>query len=57
MFEVDEFYGENQGLIIAEIELEAEDDYFERPLWLGAEVTGDQKYYNAMLIKKPFTKW
>lgn len=57
MFEVDEFYGENQGLIIAEIELEAEDDYFERPLWLGVEVTGDQKYYNAMLIKKPFTKW
>lgn len=56
-FEVDEFYGENRGLIIAEIELEAEDDDFEKPQWLGAEVTGDQKYYNAMLIKKPFTKW
>lgn len=56
-FEVDEFYGENRGLIIAEIELEGEDDEFEKPLWLGAEVTGDQKYYNAMLIKKPFTKW
>ncbi|HTN20468.1 MAG TPA: CYTH domain-containing protein [Pelobium sp.] len=57
MFEVDEFHGENQGLVIAEIELEDEDDYFEKPQWLGAEVTGDQKYYNAMLIKKPFSKW
>lgn len=56
-FEVDEFYGENEGLIVAEIELKNEDDHFEKPTWLGAEVTGDAKYYNAMLMKKPFTKW
>jgi adenylate cyclase len=56
-FEVDEFYGENQGLVIAEIELVNEDDHFEIPAWLGTEVTGDVKYYNTMLIKKPFTKW
>jgi adenylate cyclase len=56
-FEVDEFYGENQGLVIAEIELVKEDEPFERPAWLGKEVTGNVKYYNAMLIKEPFTKW
>lgn len=56
-FEVDEFYGENQGLVIAEIELVNENDHFEKPAWLGTEVTGDMKYYNAMLMKKPFTKW
>lgn len=56
-FEVDEFYGENQGLVIAEIELVNENDHFEKPAWLGTEVTGDVKYYNAMLMKKPFTKW
>ena len=56
-FEVDEFYGENQGLVVAEIELKNEDDHFEKPTWLGEEVTGDAKYYNAMLMKKPFTKW
>lgn len=56
-FEVDELYGENQGLVIAEIELLNEDDHFERPEWLGTEVTGDVKYYNAMLMKKPFAKW
>ena len=56
-FEVDEFYGENQGLVIAEIELVNEDDHFEIPAWLGKEVTGDVKYYNTMLMKKPFTKW
>ena len=56
-FEIDEFYGENQGLIVAEIELKNENDHFEKPDWLGAEVTGDAKYYNAMLMKKPFSKW
>lgn len=56
-FEVDEFYGENQGLVIAEIELVNENDHFEKPAWLGTEVTGDMKYYNAMLMKKPFTNW
>ena len=56
-FEVDEFYGENQGLIIAEIELESEDEVFEKPNWLGQEVTNDERYYNAYLSQKPFTTW
>ena len=56
-FEVDEFYGENQGLIVAEIELKSESDVFEKPEWLGEEVTGDKKYYNSMLMKNPYTKW
>jgi adenylate cyclase len=57
LFEVDEFYGENEGLVVAEIELGAEDESFEKPLWLGQEVTGDKRYYNAMLMKNPFKKW
>jgi adenylate cyclase len=56
-FEVDEFFGENKGLIIAEIELGSESDKFPKPDWLGEEVTGDLRYYNSMLIKNPFTKW
>ncbi|MBM4171189.1 MAG: CYTH domain-containing protein [Ignavibacteria bacterium] len=56
-FEVDEFYGENQGLILAEIELSSESETFEKPSWLGQEVTGDTKYYNSMLMKNPYTKW
>lgn len=56
-FEVDEFYGENQGLIIAEVELQTEQDVIQRPDWLGSEVTGEVKYYNAMLSKHPFSKW
>ncbi|MGE0089090.1 MAG: CYTH domain-containing protein [Bacteroidales bacterium] len=56
-FEVDEFYGENQGLVVAEIELKSESDVFEKPEWLGEEVTGDKKYYNSMLMKNPFSKW
>jgi len=56
-FEVDEFYGENQGLIIAEIELLDENDSFEKPQWLGQEITGDAKYYNSMLIRHPYTGW
>jgi len=57
VFEVDEFYGENQGLVVAEIELKSESDKFEKPQWLGEEVTGDVKYYNLMLMKKPYTQW
>ena len=57
MFEVDEFLGENKGLVIAEIELEHEDEYFEKPGWLGKEVTGQAKYYNAQLSIKPFDQW
>ena len=56
-FEVDEFYGENQGLIIAEVELESEDEIFEKPIWLGQEVTNDERYYNAYLSQKPFCYW
>lgn len=56
-FEVDEFYGDNQGLIVAEVELSAENEAFEKPEWLGEEVTGDARFYNSMLMKNPFTKW
>lgn len=54
-FEVDEFYGKNEGLTIAEIELTSEDEAFEKPSWLGREVTGDVNYYNSMLTKYPYT--
>ena len=56
-FEVDEFYGENLGLTVAEVELSAENELFEKPEWLGKEVTGDARYYNSMLMKNPYTKW
>lgn len=56
-FEIDEFYGDNQGLVVAEIELPTEDTHFEKPTWLGVEVTGDARYYNSMLMKNPYTKW
>ena len=57
IFEVDEFYGENEGLTLAEVELSSEEEIFEKPVWLGQEVTGDSKYYNSMLMKNPYTKW
>ncbi len=53
-FEVDVFSGENQGLIIAEVELTSENEFFEQPNWLGKEVTGDKKYYNSHLSEHPF---
>jgi adenylate cyclase len=56
-FEVDEFYGENVGLTLAEIELPSEDTSFEKPEWLGEEVTGDVRYFNSMLMKNPFKDW
>ena len=56
-FEVDEFYGDNEGLTVAEIELPSEDHPFEKPSWLGEEVTGDPRYYNSMLMKNPFKDW
>jgi adenylate cyclase len=56
-FEVDEFYGDNEGLTVAEIELSSESEDFEKPSWLGEEVTGDSRYYNSMLMKNPFSKW
>lgn len=56
-FEVDEFYGDNQGLVVAEVELSAENEPFERPPFLGREVTGDRRYYNSHLRQKPYTQW
>ena len=56
-WEVDEFRGENEGLIMAEIELGSEDETFERPCWLGEEVTGDRRYYNSYLSKFPYSTW
>lgn len=56
-FEVDEFYGDNDGLIVAEVELGSEDEAFIKPEWLGEEVTGDVRYYNSMLMKNPFKNW
>ncbi|NRD18731.1 CYTH domain-containing protein [Winogradskyella eckloniae] len=57
IFEVDEFYGENDGLIIAEVELRSEEENFEKPNWLGKEVTGQIAYYNSQLSQHPFKKW
>ena len=56
-FEVDEFHAENKGLVLAEIELGSEAEAFQKPAWLGEEVTGDTRYYNSMLMKNPFTRW
>lgn len=57
IFEIDEFFGENSGLVIAEVELESVNQDIEKPKWLGKEVTGDTKYYNTELKKNPFKNW
>lgn len=57
LYEVDEFYGENEGLVVAEIELSSETETFEKPDWLGLEVTNDERYYNAFLSKNPYLGW
>ncbi|HEX9152262.1 MAG TPA: CYTH domain-containing protein [Flavobacterium sp.] len=57
VYEVDVFYGENEGLIIAEIELSSETETFEKPSWLGQEVTNDKRYYNSYLSKNPYKNW
>ena len=57
VFEVDEFYGENEGLTVAEVELSSEDEPFVKPAFIGREVTGDVRYYNSQLMKHPFTTW
>jgi CYTH domain-containing protein len=57
VFEVDEFFGDNDGLIIAEVELNSEEETYEKPKWLGKEVTGDIKYYNSQLSKMPYNRW
>ena len=56
-WEIDEFLGENAGLIVAEVELKSEDQTFDKPLWVGDEVTNDPRYFNANLVKNPFTRW
>ena len=57
IIEVDEFYGDNEGLIVAEIELNSENEVFEKPHWIAEEVTGDIRYYNSQLSKQPYKKW
>ncbi|MCP4883969.1 MAG: CYTH domain-containing protein [Flavobacteriales bacterium] len=57
IFEIDEFSLDNDGLVIAEVELDNEYDLFEKPHWLGEEVTGQKKYYNSSLVKNPFRNW
>ena len=57
VWEIDEFLGENAGLVVAEIELEAEDEPFARPDWLGAEVTDETRYYNLNLAAMPYSRW
>ncbi len=56
-WEVDEFLGLNAGLVVAEIELDAEDEAFEKPDWVGQEVTGEKRYYNSSLIRMPYAQW
>lgn len=56
-FEVDEFHGDNAGLTVAEVELPAEDTPYGHPAWLGEEVTGDPRYYNASLSRHPYSTW
>lgn len=57
VYEVDEFFGENVGLVLAELELSDENEAFEKPAWLGREVSGDERYYNAYLSKNPYSQW
>jgi CYTH domain-containing protein len=57
VWEIDAFLGENEGLVVAEVELESEDQAFAKPDWVGAEVTGDPKYFNVNLIRHPYNKW
>lgn len=57
VFEVDEFFKKNKGLVVAEVELSSENEKFKKPSWLGEEVTGVVKYYNSQLSKMPFNKW
>ena len=56
-WEIDEFFGENAGLLVAEVELKSEDQAFKKPDWVAKEVTGDPRYFNANLIKHPYSKW
>jgi len=57
VWEVDEFFGDNAGLVVAEIELASEDEVFEKPDWIGREVTGEVRYYNSSLMRRPYKDW
>lgn len=57
IFEVDEFHGINDGLLFAEVELKTEDEHFEKPLFLGPEVTGNRHFYNSHLLVNPYPQW
>lgn len=57
VWEVDEFHGENEGLTVAEIELRDKNESFDKPEWLGEEVTGDPRYFNSMLVRHPYKEW
>lgn len=57
LWEIDEFHGANEGLVVAECELESEDQAVDKPYWVGDEVTGDPRYFNSNLIANPFTTW
>jgi adenylate cyclase len=57
LWEIDVFHGANQGLVVAELELESKDQAFERPDWLGEEITGDRRYYNSALSERPYGAW
>ena len=54
---MDEFYGENEGLVVAEVELNSEDELFKKPHFIEKEVTGDVRYYNSFLMKNPYIRW
>jgi CYTH domain-containing protein len=56
-WEIDVFHGENEGLVVAELELKSESEAFERPAWLGAEVSSDPRYFNSNLLKNPYKNW
>ncbi|CAM3443385.1 CYTH domain-containing protein [Zobellia roscoffensis] len=57
IYEIDEFHGDNEGLVVAEVELQSENQTLKKPLWLGEEVTGNVKYYNSQLSKHPYKLW
>ena len=57
VWEIDEFFGDNAGLVVAEIELDSGDEWFERPAWLGMEATDSSRYYNLALASRPYSQW
>ena len=57
VFEVDEFYGDNEGLVMAEVELKSENEPYEKPAFIGPEVTGDARFYNKHMLTNPFSAW